>query len=97
MSVSELLDLPVAVPLEDANRALGLGRGHGYALAKAGDYPVKVLKFGRSYRVTRASLLELLGVSPSEAMAERAEPAPVRLTAVRPYGDAKSPLLRSVN
>ncbi|UGQ14849.1 integrase [Yinghuangia sp. ASG 101] len=62
MSIQELLALPAAVSLETANRALDLSRSAGYALAKRGEYPVRVLKLGNAYRVATADLHRLLGV-----------------------------------
>lgn len=62
MTPAELLSLPVSFPLETANRALHLGRTTGYDLAKRGEYPVRVLRLGNAYRVTRADLLRYLGV-----------------------------------
>ncbi|MGW5815657.1 hypothetical protein [Streptomyces noursei] len=63
MSREELLALPAAVDLETGNRALGLGRSKGYALAKRGQYPCRVLRLGNAYRVVTADLLELLGLA----------------------------------
>ncbi|MFJ4772372.1 hypothetical protein ACIP88_25225 [Streptomyces uncialis] len=63
MSREELLALPVAVDLDTSNRALGLGRGKGYELAKRGAYPCKVLRLGNAYRVVTADLLDLLGLA----------------------------------
>jgi hypothetical protein len=63
MSATELLALPVVIDLDTANRALGIGRSTGYALAKVGTYPVKVLRLGSAYRVVTADLLVLLGVA----------------------------------
>lgn len=63
MTHDELVNLPVAVPLDVANRALGLGRTNGYALARGGAYPVRVLRHGRQYRVTRYDLHRHLGLS----------------------------------
>ncbi|MER7050747.1 hypothetical protein [Streptomyces sp. NPDC000351] len=63
MSREELLELPAAVDLETANRALGLGRSKGYELAKRGQYPCKVLRLGNAYRVVTADLLALLGLA----------------------------------
>jgi hypothetical protein len=63
MSRQELLALPVAVDLDTGNRALGLGRSKGYALAKRGQYPCKVLRLGNAYRVVTADLLGLLGLA----------------------------------
>ncbi|MFD9813694.1 integrase [Streptomyces sp. NPDC059080] len=69
MTREDLLALPVAFPLDVANRALDLGRTTGYALAKRGEYPVRVLRVGRLYRVTRCDLLRCLGFGPEGAEA----------------------------
>jgi hypothetical protein len=63
MTRAELLALPAAVDLDTGNRALGLGRSKGYELAKHGQYPCKVLRLGKAYRVVTADLLNLLGLA----------------------------------
>jgi len=63
---SELLEAGPTVDLPIANSALGISRAHGYALAKRGDYPVKVLRLGYSYRVVTADLLHLLGLAETQ-------------------------------
>ncbi|MFI7101939.1 hypothetical protein ACIBK8_21530 [Streptomyces sp. NPDC050161] len=63
MSREELMALPAAVDLETGNRALGLGRSKGYELAKRGQYPCRVLRLGKAYRVVTADLLDLLGLA----------------------------------
>jgi hypothetical protein len=68
MTLGELLALPVTVNLETANQALGIGRSTGYALAKTGEYPAKVLRVGNSYRVVTADLLRLLGVGEAHGL-----------------------------
>lgn len=67
MTREELLNLPVAVDLDTANRALTIGRSTGYQLAKRGEYPVKVLRLGNAYRVVTAELHRLLGVEEEAA------------------------------
>ncbi len=62
MKHAELIGLPVSVPLDVANRAIGVGRTTGYHLAKSGEYPIRVLRLGSQYRVTRADLLRFLGI-----------------------------------
>ncbi|MER5884297.1 integrase [Streptomyces sp. NPDC001941] len=62
MTHDELMTLPVAIPLETANRALHLGRTTGYHLARTGRYPVRVLRHGRAYKVSRYDLHRHLGV-----------------------------------
>lgn len=66
MASAELMGLPVSFDLDTANRALALGRTTGYALAKSGEYPVRVLRLGRQYRVTRYDLLRFLGFQGEE-------------------------------
>ncbi|MFG2997251.1 hypothetical protein [Streptomyces sp. NPDC048340] len=63
MGREELLTLPAVVDLDTGNRALGLGRSKGYELAKRGEYPCKVLRLGKAYRVVTADLLSLLGLA----------------------------------
>ncbi|MFE0189272.1 hypothetical protein [Streptomyces sp. NPDC058989] len=70
MTHGELLALPVSFSLEVANRALDLGRTTGFALAKRGAYPVRVLRLGRQYRVTRYDLLRYLGLDASGSAVE---------------------------
>jgi predicted DNA-binding transcriptional regulator AlpA len=69
MDRAELLSLPVSVDLPTAARAIGVGRTLAYAMAKRGEFPVRVLRLGASYRVPRADLLRFLGET------ERAEAA----------------------
>ena len=63
MSRAELLDLPAAIDLDTANRALGLGRSKGYELARRDLYPCRVLRLGKKYRVITADLLRVLGIT----------------------------------
>lgn len=58
----ELLDAGPTIDLPLANRLLGISKSHGYSLAKRGDYPVRLLKLGHSYRVVTSELLTLLGI-----------------------------------
>ncbi|MYU51302.1 MULTISPECIES: MerR family transcriptional regulator [Streptomyces] len=62
MTRSDLLALPAAVDLLTAGRALSLGRSKAYELAQRGEFPVRLLRVGNSYRVPTADLLDLLGV-----------------------------------
>lgn len=63
MSREEVLALPAAIDLDTSNRALSLGRSKGYELAKRGEYPCKVLRLGKAYRVVTADLLDLLSLA----------------------------------
>ncbi|MGH3783030.1 MAG: DNA-binding protein [Pseudonocardiaceae bacterium] len=65
LSATELRNLPSAVHLITAGRAFGIGRTKSYELARAGAFPVPVLRLGNSYRVTRAALLRALGENPA--------------------------------
>ena len=75
MCLSELLALPVAFDLNTSNRALSLGRTKGFELAKQGEYPCRVMRVGRTYRVSRADLLRTLGIDPHNDVAGVAAPA----------------------
>lgn len=60
---NELLALPAAVPLwPTAARAVNIGRTKAHELARAGQFPVPVLRLGSSYRVRTADLLAFLGI-----------------------------------
>lgn len=76
MQLAELLALPVAFDLDTSNRALQLGRTKGFDLAKRGEYPIRILRVGRTYRVTRADLLRALGIDPTNDGARSSHPAP---------------------
>jgi hypothetical protein len=65
MSEAELLELPVSVDLETAGRAFGMGRTKAFELAKADEFPCRVLRVGQKYRVPRSAILEALGVETS--------------------------------
>lgn len=77
MSLEELLALPVAFDLDTSNRALDIGRTKGFQLAKTGDYPCRVLRIGRTYRVSRADLLRTLNIDPNSNGAGAATPTPL--------------------
>lgn len=66
LSATELRTLPTAVDIVTAGRAFGLGRTKSHELARAGQFPVPVLRIGTSYRVTRAALLRALGEAPAD-------------------------------
>jgi len=62
LKLTELTELPSAVDIVTAARALGPSRTYAYELAKRGEFPCKVTKIGTSYRVPAAHLLSLLGL-----------------------------------
>jgi hypothetical protein len=55
--------LPATFPLTIANKVLGVGRNQGYAMVRAGTYPVRVLEINGRYKVSRYDLLAYLGAS----------------------------------
>jgi hypothetical protein len=61
-TVEEVRSWPVTVDVKTAGRAWGIGRDQAYTLARKGLFPVPVLRLGRYLRVTRASVLEALGI-----------------------------------
>lgn len=67
MSRRELLDLPPSIDLVTAGRALRIGRTKAYELARAEDFPARVLRLGNAYRVVTADLLRLLGIEEDDA------------------------------
>ena len=54
------------VDLATAAAALGLGRTKAYELARRGQFPCRVIRSGRVYRIPTPGLLELLGVAAEE-------------------------------
>jgi predicted DNA-binding transcriptional regulator AlpA len=73
MTTRDLLDLPPTTDLETAGRAFGIGRTTAYALARAGEFPCKVIRTGRLFRVVTADMLRVLQVpSPGNASAPAA-------------------------
>jgi hypothetical protein len=62
MSLDELLALPVSVDLLTAGRAFGLGRTKAFELAKADEFPCRVIRVGAKYRVPRSAIFEALGI-----------------------------------
>lgn len=55
-------ELPITMPaVPDASSILGIGRSTAYSMLQDGTFPVRVLKVGKRYRVSRADLLEFLG------------------------------------
>jgi len=54
------------IDLRTAGRALGFGHSKAYELVAAGEFPVRVLRLGKAWRVPTAELLDLLGVDVPE-------------------------------
>lgn len=62
MTRDELLALPAAIDLPTAGRAFGFGRNKAFELVRRGEFPVRVLRLGNSYRVPTAEVLRALGI-----------------------------------
>jgi hypothetical protein len=62
MTPDELAALPVSVDLETAGRAFGIGRTKSHELARAGEFPCRVLRVGLKYRVPRSEIFRALGI-----------------------------------
>ncbi|TDC38720.1 helix-turn-helix domain-containing protein [Micromonospora sp. KC213] len=61
-TIDAVRDLGVTTDVGTAGAILGIGRSKAYALAKSGQFPVRVLRVGRRYVVPVPEILELLGV-----------------------------------
>jgi hypothetical protein len=54
--------LRATVDVETAGAILGIGRSKSYELAKAGQFPVRILRIGRRYPAPVPAILDLLGI-----------------------------------
>ena len=61
----EILKLPAVTDLVTAGRALDIGRSKAHELARRGEFPVPVLRLGKTYKIRTADLLKLLGIEPT--------------------------------
>jgi hypothetical protein len=64
MTAAQIRNLPAAVDLVTAARALGIGRTKAYQLARCGQFPCPIVRVGQTYLVPTAGLLTLLGLTP---------------------------------
>lgn len=64
-TAQEIRSWPVTVDVRTAGRAFGIGRDQAYRLVREGQFPVPVLRLGRYLRVTRAAVLDALGITDS--------------------------------
>lgn len=62
MTTDELLALGASTDIQTACRALGISKSSGYALARSGDFPCRVIVIGARYVVPTIGLLDLLGI-----------------------------------
>ncbi len=61
-TIDAVRSLGATIDVETAGAILGIGRSKSYELAKAGEFPVRVLRIGRRYLVPTPAILELLGI-----------------------------------
>lgn len=61
LTIGNLQNFPVTVDLMTAARALGIGRTKAYELARAGEFPCRIIRIGDLYRVATADLIRVLG------------------------------------
>ena len=60
-TVDEVRDLGVITSLVTAGEILGIGRSKAYEMARQDEFPVRVTRVGRCYRVPVMAILEHLG------------------------------------
>ena len=68
----------LTLTIAEAAKVLGIGRTKAFEMARSGELP-GVVKFGRTYRISKPVLLRWLGAEPAEN-GHRQQPA----TATRP-------------
>ncbi|GGV45151.1 hypothetical protein GCM10010182_81950 [Actinomadura cremea] len=62
LTAAEIRSLPATIDLVTAGRIFGIGRTTAYRLAHAGEFPCRVLRIGRTYRVPTAAVQAALGL-----------------------------------
>lgn len=62
MTPDELLALGASTDIPTSCKAMGISTSNGYAQAKKGEFPIRVVKVGSRYVVPTAGLLDLLGI-----------------------------------
>lgn len=77
-----LSDLPLALTIEEAGAVLKLGRSASYAAARRGEIPT--IRIGRSLRVPRQKLAQLLGENENSARAANTDAVDSSSTATGP-------------
>ncbi len=61
-TIEAIRGLGATIDVETAGAILGIGRSKSYELAKANEFPVRILRIGRRYLVPTPAILELLGI-----------------------------------
>jgi hypothetical protein len=62
-TINDVLKLGLTTDLETAASILGIGRTKAYQMAGDDQFPVRIIRSGRSYRVPVPAILTLLGIS----------------------------------
>lgn len=62
LSFTEMFDLPVAVDLRTAAKALGIGSTTAYRLIREGQFPCPIIRVGKRYRIPTIDLMRALGI-----------------------------------
>ncbi len=62
-TIDAIRSLGATVDVETAGAILGIGRSKSYELAKADQFPVRILHIGRRYLVPTSDIMTLLGIT----------------------------------
>ncbi|MFG2176126.1 helix-turn-helix domain-containing protein [Streptomyces niveus] len=62
LTFAEVFNLPVAVDLRTAARALGICTDTAYRLVRQGAFPCPVMRVGGLYRIPTSPLIRALGI-----------------------------------
>ncbi|MFE3857818.1 helix-turn-helix domain-containing protein [Streptomyces griseorubiginosus] len=76
LTPDEVRALPAMVGSKHAFAALAIGETTGYALIESGEFPIQVIRFGRTFRFRKADLLAFLGLSETAAAEVQSPAAP---------------------
>lgn len=62
-TVEDVRNLGLTTDLETAGSILGIGRSKSYEMARSGEFPIRLTRVGRCYRVPVLPILVYLGAS----------------------------------
>jgi hypothetical protein len=62
-TIDTVRNLGATIDVETAGAILGIGRSKSYELAKAGEFPVRIVRIGRRYLVPTTGILALLNIT----------------------------------
>lgn len=63
LTPAQVAALPAMPSALEAFAALNIGQTLGYQMVRDGEFPIEVLRFGRSFRVRKVDLLAYLGLA----------------------------------